>query len=206
MSFVIDSSLLQNMDTLIRYQNNLLIRKISEEKKWPLAELKKFLPKKQKIKLDEETEFSSSENSKSKVKRSEPNFKIIKKKVIKKKVVKKAKKEETTKADALVSKMKEESSIKKKIIKITKTRKKIVKKITKSVSQNEDVVSIVATEKDLEDNTETIEVQCISYQKKEYYLEPVSEKVYSMNEDDCLVFVGMVEGPRINFDAESAED
>ena len=51
MSFVIESTLLSNMDTLLRYQNNLLIRKIAEEKKWPLAELKKFLPKKQKNKV-----------------------------------------------------------------------------------------------------------------------------------------------------------
>ena len=62
----------------------------------------------------------------------------------------------------------------------------------------------------VEDNTLTEEidmrVQCISYQEKEYFLDLKTDKVYELNEDDLLVFVGMLEGKQVNFDAESAED
>lgn len=189
------------MDTLIRYQNNLLIRKIAEEKKWPLAELKKFLPKKQKIKLDHETEIlpDESETSKknSKVKRSEPNFKIIKKKVIKKKVVVK---KPSTSADDLVSKIKSKAAKNKKIIKKSVPKKKIIKKSSKITA-----IPVILDDVD-EPNFETLEVQSILYEEREYYLDSKTDKIYVIGDEDTLVFTGMLEGKIINFDAESAED
>ena len=210
MPFVIESSLLSNMDTLLRYQNNLLIRKIAEERKWPLDELKKFLPKKQKIKLDQETEFSTDENSNQKsngkIKRSAPNFKIIKKKVIKKKVVKK----DALPAADIVAKLKSEASKNKKIIKKSKPKKKIIKKITKSlpVPKVPSPIEDVKNEGTIleEPDYETLEVRCILYQEKEFYLDPGTDKIYDIGEEDSLIFVGMLEGDQINFDAESAED
>ena len=201
MSFIVKSSLLSNMDTLIRYQNNLLIRKIAEEKKWPLAELKKFLPKKQKIKLDQETEILPEESEKpkksSKVKRSEPNFKIIKKKVIKKKVVVK---KPVSSAESLVSKMKGTAAKNKKIIKKSVPKKKIIPKSNKTIDTSSTLHTVE------ESNFQTLEVQSILYEENEYYLNPKTDKIYVLGDEDTLVFTGMLEGNKINFDAESAED
>ena len=207
MSFVIDATLLSNMDTLLRYQNNLLIRKIAEEKKWPIAELKKFLPKKQKIKLDQETEVEPFKTSKSKKKQDEPNFKVIKKKVVRKKVIKKAKVPKAEEAKNILTKLKKEGSKPKKIVKSSKPRRKIVKKIVKAEAETLKVEETPV----MEDNTLTeandmLEVQCICYLEKEYYLDLKTDKVYELNEDDLLIFVGMLEGKQVNFDAESAED
>ena len=207
MSFVIDATLLSNMDTLLRYQNNLLIRKIAEEKKWPLSELKKFLPKKQKIKLDQETEVEPVKPSKSKKKQEEPNFKVIKKKVIRKKVIKKAQVPKTEEAKNILTKLKKEGSKPKKIVKSSKPRRKIVKKIVKAEAATIKVEEIpVVEDNTLTEKNDMLEVQCISYLEKEYYLDLKTEKVYELNEDDLLIFVGMLEGKRVNFDAESAED
>ena len=212
MSFVIEATLLSNMDTLLRYQNNLLIRKIAEEKKWPLAELKKFLPKKQKIKLDQETEVEPVKTSKSKKKQEEPNFKVIKKKVIRKKIIKKVKVPKTEEAKNILTKLKKEGSKPKKIVKSSKPRRKIVKKIVNAEAVKNTVPKSTVEEIPVvEDNTLTeeidmLEVQCISYQEKEYFLDLKTDKVYKLNEDDLLVFVGMLEGKQVNFDAESAED
>ena len=207
MSFVIDATLLSNMDTLLRYQNNLLIRKIAEEKKWPLAELKKFLPKKQKIKLDQETEVEPVKTSKSKKKQDEPNFKVIKKKVVRKKVIKKAQVPKTEDAKNILTKLKKEGSKPKKIVKSSKPRKKIVKKIVKVEEETSTVEEIpVVEDNTLTEEIDMLEVQCISYLEKEYYLDLKTDKVYELNEDDLLIFVGMLEGKQVNFDAESAED
>ena len=194
MSFVINSTLLLNMDTLLRYQNNLLIRKIAEEKKWPLEKLKKFLPKKQKIKLDQETEVEPVKTSKSKKKQDEPNFKVIKKKVVRKKVIKKAQVPKTEEAKNILTKLKKEGGK----VKSSKP-KKIIKKIVKK--------EVTLTQTKVENNEyDMLEVQCISYQKNEYFLDMKTDKVYKLNEDDYLEFVGMLEGKQVNFDAESAED
>ena len=207
MSFVIDATLLSNMDTLLRYQNNLLIRKIAEEKKWPLSELKKFLPKKQKIKLDQETEVEPVKPSKSKKKQEEPNFKVIKKKVVRKKVIKKAQVPKTEEAKNILTKLKKEGCKPKKIVKSSKPRRKIVKKIVKAEAATIKVEEIpVVEDNTLTEKNDMLEVQCISYLEKEYYLDLKTEKVYELNEDDLLIFVGMLEGKRVNFDAESAED
>ena len=207
MSFVIDATLLSNMDTLLRYQNNLLIRKIAEEKKWPLAVLKKFLPKKQKIKLDQETEVEPVKTSKSKKKQEEPNFKVIKKKVVRKKVIKKAQVPKTEEAKNILTKLKKEGSKPKKIVKSSKPRKKIVKKIVKAEAEKLKVDETpVVEDNTLTEENDMLEVQCISYLEKEYYLDLKTDKVYELNEDDLLIFVGMLEGKQVNFDAESAED
>lgn len=207
MSFVIDATLLSNMDTLLRYQNNLLIRKIAEEKKWPLKELKKFLPKKQKIKLDQETEVEPVKTSKSKKKQEEPNFKVIKKKVVRKKVIKKAQVPKTEEAKNILTKLKKEGSKPKKIVKSSKPRKKIVKKIVKAEAEKLKVDETpVVEDNTLTEENDMLEVQCISYLEKEYYLDLKTDKVYELNEDDLLIFVGMLEGKQVNFDAESAED
>ena len=88
MSIIVDYNFFQNIDNLLRYQNNLLIRKISQDKKWPLQELKKFIPKKVKS-----TDTNKGKNKKSKSTSENtlvdaPNFKVIQKKIVKKRVKK----------------------------------------------------------------------------------------------------------------------
>lgn len=99
--------------------------------------------------------------------------------------------------------MLEEETENKKCIKKSKPRKKIVKKTTNIENTDSDNESKIP-----ETDSGIIEVQCISYQEKEYYLEPKSERVYILNleDEESLVFVGMVEGKHINFDAESTFD
>ena len=94
MSITLKYNSFQNLDNLLRYQNHLLIRKIAQDKKWPLEELKKFIPKKVDSKTTTQKKVSSSKTTKEK---NSPNFKVIQKRVVKKKVKKIKPKEKTEK-------------------------------------------------------------------------------------------------------------
>ena len=142
-----------------------------------------------------------------KKKQDEPNFKVIKKKVVRKKVIKKAPVPKTEEAKNILTKLKKKEVKPKKIVKSSKPRRKIVKKIVKAEANTIKVEEIpVVEDNTLTEEIDMLEVQCISYQEKEYFLDLKTEKVYKLNEDDLLVFVGMLEGKQVNFDAESAED
>ena len=186
MSIIVDYNFFQNIDNLLRYQNNLLIRKISQDKKWPLQELKKFIPKKVKS-----TDTNKGKNKKSKSTSENtlvdaPNFKVIQKKIVKKRVKK-------------ITPKKKETTEKKKVV--SKNKKNVKKKIVKKTKENLEDLELQPLAED------ELEVYLIEYNSQEYYLDPKTDKVYEKIEgNEVLNFVGMKEGDCLNLDAESAED
>ena len=188
MSILLDYTNFQNLDNLLRYQNHLLIRKISQDKKWPLEELKKFVPGKIESNY---TTSKQSKKSKTKSKPSKitvsPNFKVIQKKVVKKKVKKITPPKKTkpvTKKESSQSneKTSEPPKGKKKVRKIVKKKKEAV------VKPQEEVKPLGEGE---------VEVMLIEIEECTYYLDPKTDKVYEKDEEGFLNFVGMKEGDKI---------
>ena len=214
MSFVFDYNSFQNLDTLLRYQNHLLVRKIAQEKKWPLEELKKLIPNK----VDKKTSSSAKKARQAKSKPpssvDEPNFKVIQKKVVKKKIKKitptkqakkkpvsesKSSKSETSPNPDLLEKEKPKSSKPKKRV------RKIVKKSSAQPEKTKTEEKITAVETTVPKEGE-VEVMLIQINEEEYYLDPSTDKVYQKDGSGLLIFVGMKEGDNVNLDAESAEE
>ena len=197
MSFLLDYTNFQNLDNLLRYQNHLLIRKIAQDKKWPLEELKKFVPGKveSNYTTSKQSKKSKTKSKPSKIKDS-PNFKVIQKKVVKKKVKKitppkKAKPVTKKELSQSNEKTSEPPKAKKKV-------RKIVKKKTEAVVKPQEEVKPLGEGE--------VEVMLIEIEECTYYLDPKTDKVYEKDEEEFLNFVGMKEGDRVNLDAESAEE
>lgn len=197
MSFLLDYSNFQNLDNLLRYQNHLLIRKIAQDKNWPLAELKKFVPAKVDINY---TSSNQTKKLKAKSKPSKstdsPNFKVIQKKVVKKKV----KKSTPPKKSNTITK-KETPPSNDNTLEPLKGKKKVKKIVRK---KKEEVAKPKEEIKPLGDGE--VEVMLIEIEECIYYLDPKTDKVYEKDESGYLNFVGMKEGDRVNLDAESAEE
>lgn len=211
MSLVFDYTSFQNLDTLLRYQNNLLVRKIAQEKKWPLEKLKKLIPNK----VDKNTSSNPKKACKLKDKKNsmldEPNFKVIQKKVVKKKIKKITPTKEANKKS--VSEIKSTSStldlLEKEISTKPKKRiKKIVKKSSSSPqkTKTEEEFSLVKTQKLEKPKEGEVEVMLIQMNAQEFYLDPNTDKVYQKDDSNLLIFVGMKEGDYINLDSESVEE
>lgn len=152
---IINQNMMASIQDIFLYQNKILIRQISENHKWNLSDLKKFIPQntksKNKIMNVKKTPSTSSEDS-------EGEVKILRKRVI-------------------VKRKKSGLRIKK------------VKSLSQHNLKEDDLLCLT-----------------ISYLGKTYYLDPESQNVYQMVEEegDEIEFVGMLEGNSINFDAESA--
>ena len=234
MSIAFDFTSFQNLDNLLRYQNHLLVRKIAQDKKWPLKELKKFIPNK----VEKTTSSGGKKPRKVKSKAStsvdEPNFKVIQKKVVKKKIKKvippkKVKKTPVSESKNTLSDSSLVTPINEKETEKTKTAKpkKRVKKIIKKSSNTSEVVKPEESKKptkkikrketnepnnpnELKETYEPkegeVEVMLIQINEQHYYLEPKTDKVYQKESDGLLIFVGMKEGNNVNLDAESAEE
>ena len=152
---IINQNMMASIQDIFLYQNKILIRQISENHKWNLSQLKKFIPQsiksKNKIMNVKKTPSTSSEDS-------EGEVKILRKRVI-------------------VKRKKSGFRIKK------------VKSLSQYTLKEDDLLCLT-----------------ISYLGKTYYLDPETQNVYQMvdEEGDEIEFVGMLEGNSINFDAESA--
>ena len=152
---IINQNMMASIQDIFLYQNKILIRQISENHKWNLSQLKKFIPQsiksKNKIMNVKKTPSTSSEDS-------EGEVKILRKRVI-------------------VKRKKSGFRIKK------------VKSLSQHTLKEDDLLCLT-----------------ISYLGKTYYLDPETQNVYQMVEEegDEIEFVGMLEGNSINFDAESA--
>ena len=193
MSIILKYNSFQNLDNLLRYQNHLLIRKIAQDKKWPLEKLKQFIPKKVDSKTTSHKKKSASKTTNEK---DSPNFKVIQKKVVKKKVKKTKpteKKEKVKKKKIVKSTVNPDSSSEI----VNNTKPVVQKKKTKDGVKNTPNSVLQPGE---------VEVMLIKIEENEYYLDPKTDKVYKKNEIEELVFVGMKEGDNINLDAESAEE
>jgi hypothetical protein len=189
MNIILDKNLVDSMQTIIQYQNNLLIRNISQDKSWNLAELKKYIKpkniKKQNIDTNLETSVKNTEIKKIPVKEKEkkPPTEIKKKnKIIKKKIIE---------SDGSESEGK---------IKILK-KKIIVKRRKKKMTPRHVNIDDTKLGKD-----ETL-CQMIEFMSMEFFLNPTNNYVYQLIENEKEIeFVGILEGDIINFDAESSED
>lgn len=222
MSIVFDYTSFQNLDNLLRYQNHLLVRQIAQDKKWPLEELKKFIPNKVEKNTSSGVKKPRKVKSKTPISVDEPNFKVIQKKVVKKKVKKvtppkKVKKTQVSNGKITLS----DSSVAPNLCENEKQKsskpKKRVRKIIKKSSNSTEVVKPVEKNPtknlnpmEVKDKNEPregeVEVMLIQINKQQYYLDPHTDKVYQKDSDDLLIFVGMKEGENVNLDAESAEE
>ena len=222
MSIELDFTSFQNLDNLLRYQNHLLVRKIAQDKKWPLEELKKFIPNKVEKNTSSGVKKPRKVKSKTPSSVDEPNFKVIQKKVVKKKVKKvtppkKVKKTQVSDSKSTLS----ESTLAPNLCENEKPKsskpKKRVRKIIKKSSNSTEVVKPVEKKSPqnlhFDEQKETnepkegeVEVMLIQINKQQYYLDPHTDKVYQKDSDDLLIFVGMKEGENVNLDAESAEE
>ena len=190
MSIELDYKLFESLEKLILYQNIILLKKIASDKYWDFQDLKKFIPQAMaKTLINSQTKQLETDNSK-----PEPNFKIIKRKKIKKKV---------TKEQTVEKKKKGKKIIKKKTSKVPND----LEKTNKSDELCEKTAQTILEDTGINNDDDSISVQLVSYNSKNYYWESKTDRVYELDEElNELSFVGMKEHDSINFDAESTEE
>ena len=149
MEIILDYKSLYNINDIIKYQNNLLIRQIAQDYNWNLDELKPYIVNNIiEEKTVKENIISASKkiflNNHSNSEESESEVKILKKKIIIKR---------------------------------------------KKPSKKEEGYTL------------------IEYQQLEYYLDRKTNYVYRklIDEEETGDFIGILEGKKINFDAEASE-
>ena len=190
MEVYINQTLCNSITDIIKYQNNLLIKKIAEDYHWDIKKLKKYIKdpiikeklvqEKQKKKVIKKVESKSDD--------SDSEVKILKSKVI----VKRKKKKLITK-------------IKSKVIAEAKAEPKVIaeaKAEPKVIAEAKAEPKVIAEE----ESPNSLLCKLIEFEGIEYYLDPINDYVYQRTGelDELEVeFVGMLEGKIINFDAES---
>lgn len=173
MTTILEKKLWESIKNIIQYQNNLLIRNISQDKNWNLDDLKKY------------------------IKNVEKKEKLIEVEKPKKKIKKIIKKSESPKVK--ITENESESSDSEGKIRIIK-KKVIVKRKRKKLSTRE--INVGNTKLDKNEKL----FQTIEYLNMEFLLNPENNYVYEKKSNtDEIVFVGIVEGQIINFDAESSD-